>query len=268
MGRFDGQVVFITGIARGQGRSHALRLAREGAAIVGLDLCGPLESSSYEASTAADLAETVRQVEEVGGEIVARVGDVRSLDDVEATVSAGVERFGALHHVVANAAVCSYGLLWELTPTQWQETLDVNLTGVWHTLRATVPRLLEAEGNRAVVVVSSGAGLKGLPLLGHYGATKWGVTGLSRTLAQEVAPYGIRVNSVHPTAVRTPMGYDPELPAVLADHPDAARAFGNMLPVGRIDPEDVTEAVVWLLSPEARWVTAVALPVDAGASQL
>ena len=220
MTRFTGRVAFITGVARGQGREHAVRLAAEGASIIGLDSCAPPATTTYEPATEADLAETVAAVEEAGGRMVGRVADVRDAAAVQAVVDEGVATLGRLDHVIANAAVCSYGRLWELTPEQWTEMVDVNLTGVWHTLRASVPTLIEQGRGGSIVITSSGAGLKGLPLLSHYGATKWAVTGLARSLANEVAEHSIRVNTVHPTAVRTPMGDDPGL----ARGPGRARA--------------------------------------------
>ena len=265
--RFTGKVAFITGVARGQGREHAVRLAAEGASIIGIDSCSEFVSTSYASATEADLADTIAAVEEVGGRIVTSIVDVRDGDGVAAALAAGVDTFGRLDLVIANAAICSYGQVWELTDTQWHETIDVNLTGVWHTLRAAVPILIAQDEGGSIVVISSGAGLKGLPLLGHYGATKWAVTGLARTLANEVGPHSIRVNTVHPTAVRTPMGRDPSLRAAFDAHPEFAGSFGNVLPVGSVDASDISDAVLWLLSDEARWVTGAAIPVDAGSGQ-
>lgn len=266
--RFTDRVVLITGGARGQGREHAVRLAREGADLVVIDACSKFDTTSYEPATEDDLAETVRLVEETGRRIVHRVGDVRDAAVVESLVAEGVETFGRLDGVVANAAICSYGRLWEVTDEQWREIIDVNLTGVWHTLRAAVPAMIDAGNGGSIVITSSGGGLKGLPMLGAYGATKWAVVGMARTLANETAEYSIRVNTVHPTAVRTPMGRDPQLRAVLDAHPGFARSFGNMLPVGSIEPGDVSDAVLWLLSDEAKWVTAATIPVDAGAAEV
>lgn len=268
MGRFDGKVVLITGAARGQGREHAVRLASEGARLLLLDLCAPVESTTYEPATVDDLDESVRLVEKSGGQVIARRGDVRSAVDVSSLVGDGVDAFGRLDGVIANAAICSYGRLWELTDAQWHETVDVNLTGVWQTVRAVVPAMIDADNGGSIVITSSGAGLKGIPMLGHYGATKWAVVGMARTLANEVAAHRIRVNTIHPTAVRTPMGDDPGLRSAFDAHPEYGRSFGNMLPVGKIDASDIADAVLWLLSDEARWVTGVALPVDAGASQV
>ena len=265
--RFIGKVAFITGIARGQGREHAVRLAAEGASIIGIDSCSDFASTSYVPATEADLADTIAAVQDVGGRILTSIVDVRDGDGVAAALAAGVDTFGRLDLVIANAAICSYGQVWELTDTQWHETIDVNLTGVWHTLRAAAPILIDQGEGGSIVVISSGAGLKGLPLLGHYGATKWAITGLARTLANEVGPYSIRVNTIHPTAVRTPMGRDPSLHAAFEAHPEFLGSFGNVLPVGSVDASDISDAVLWLLSDEARWVTGAAIPVDAGSGQ-
>jgi SDR family mycofactocin-dependent oxidoreductase len=265
--RFANKVVFITGVARGQGRSHAVRLAAEGASIIGVDCVAPVATVQYDAATPDDLDETVEAVQRAGGRIVAEVGDVRDGPALRDLVQRGVAELGPLDGVVANAAICTYGRLWELSDEQWQTMIDVNLTGVWQTLRATVPVLLDQDRGGSIVVVSSAAGLTALPLLSHYGATKAGITNMAQSLAHELAPHSIRVNTLHPTAVRTPMGKDPSLRDAIAAHPDVTQAFGNLLPVGSIDAEDVSNAVLWLLSDEARYLTGVALPVDAGASR-
>lgn len=268
MPRFDGKVAFITGAARGQGREHALRLAAGGADVVLVDACAPFATTGYEASTSADLAQTVRLVEAEGRRALPFEVDVRDSPAMIDAARQAAGELGRLDLVVANAGICSYGRLWELTDEQWHEMLDVNLTGVWHTIRAVVPALIEAGNGGSVVLTSSGAGLKGLPMLGHYGATKHALVGLARSLANEVAEFGIRVNTVHPTAVRTPMGNDPDLVGVFGKFPQFRRSFGNMLPVGKVDASDITDAVAWLLSDEARYVTGVALPVDAGANEV
>ncbi len=262
--RFDGRTIFITGVARGQGRSHAVRLAAEGASVIGVDLCADVGTVGYPPATPEDLAETVAAVEAAGGRIQATVADVRDQTALRDALHAGVDAFGGLDGVIANAGICSFGRLWELTDDQWRSVVDVNLTGVFHTLRATVPILVEAGHGGAIVVTTSGAGVKPLPLLGHYSATKAGVIAMARSLAHEVAAEQIRVNCVVPTSVHTPMGRDATLREVIAAHPEATAAFGNLLPVGSVEPSDITAAVTWLLSDEARYVTGVALPVDAG----
>ncbi len=262
--RFANKTIFITGIARGQGRAHALRLAQEGASIIGLDLCDSPGPIGYEPSSQADLQATIAEVESIGGRIVAHVGDVRSQNDCDVIVKTGIDAFGSIDGVIANAGICTYGRLWELSDDQWHSVIDTNLTGVFHTIRAVVPHMIKAGTSGSIVITSSGAGLKPLPLLGHYSASKAGVVAMARSLAHELAAHNIRVNTVHPTAVRTPMGRDENLKRIIAQHPEAAKAFGNLLPVGSVEPEDITAAVAWLLSDEARFVTGVALPVDAG----
>lgn len=291
--RFADRTYLITGVARGQGRSHALALAAEGARIIGIDLCADVGTVGYAPATEEDLAETVAAVEAAGGRIVARVGDVRDTASLDAVLDEGIGTFGALDGVIANAGICSYGRLWELTDDQWNSVVDVNLTGVFNTLRATVPHLLDraaagrpddgagdeiehAQGGGpctgaeppggSIVITTSGAGIKPLPLLGHYSATKAGVIAMAKSLAHEVAGHRIRVNVVAPTAVKTPMGRDAALREVIAANPEATAAFGNLLPVGSVEPVDITEAVCWLLSDAARFVTGAVVPVDAGAT--
>lgn len=266
--RFTDRTYFITGVARGQGRSHAVALAAEGASIIGVDLCADPGATGYAPASAEDLAVTMGEVESAGGQIVARIADVRDQGALDAVLTEGIAAFGRLDGVVANAGICSYGRLWELTDDQWQSVVDVNLTGVFHTLRAAVPHLLDHADDRSpsIVITSSGAGVKPLPLLGHYSATKAGIIAMARSLAHEVASHSIRVNVVAPTAVKTPMGRDATLREVIDANPEATAAFGNLLPVGSVDPQDITEAVTWLLSDAARYVTGTVLPVDAGAA--
>jgi SDR family mycofactocin-dependent oxidoreductase len=268
--RFADRTYFITGVARGQGRAHALRLASEGAAIIGVDLCADVGTVGYPPATPDDLDATIAEVEAAGGKIIARVADVRDQAALGTVLDEGTEAFGRLDGVIANAGICSYGRLWELSDDQWQSVIDTNLTGVFHTLRATVPLLLDHDNDASdghggsIVITTSGAGIKPLPLLGHYSASKAGVIAMARSLAHEVAAHHVRVNVVAPTAVKTPMGKDATLREVIAAHPEATAAFGNLLPIGSVEPEDITEAVTWLLSDAARYVTGVVLPVDAG----
>ncbi|WP_409332839.1 mycofactocin-coupled SDR family oxidoreductase [Trujillonella humicola] len=270
-GRVQGKVAFITGAARGQGRSHALRLAEEGADIIAVDLCGPVPSiEMYPPATEEDLAETVRQVEALDRRIVATKADVRDRAALEAAVSDGVAQLGRLDIVLANAGVFEIQPALELTDDAWQEMIDINLTGVWNTCRAALPHLLEQGGS--IVLTSSTAGIKGTPNTIHYTAAKHGVVGIMRTLANEFAAQSIRVNSVHPTGVDTPMIQNPKTWGLfLPDDPNPSResaepvfATTNALPVPWVEPRDISNAVLFLVSDEARYITGVMLPVDAG----
>ena len=209
MGRVEGKVAFITGAARGQGRSHAVRLAQEGADIIAVDIDEQVETSMCPTAEAADLAETVKLVEDLDRRIIARKADVRDLAALESVVAEGVAELGRLDIVCANAGIASTGLTWELDEHAWQEMIDINLTGVWKTVKATVPTMIERGNGGSVILTSSIAGLQAFANLGHYVAAKHGVTGLMRTLSVELAQLGIRCNSVHPTTVDTPMINNP-----------------------------------------------------------
>jgi SDR family mycofactocin-dependent oxidoreductase len=274
-GRLAGKVALITGAARGIGRAQAVRFAEEGADIVALDVCAPIETVVVPAATTDDLAETARLVEAAGGGIVTEAVDVRDPDGLLGAVDAGARGFGGIDIVCATAGITSRGMATELDEQTWQTMLDVNLTGVWRTCKVAVPHLV-ARGSGAVVLVSSIAGLRGLVGVAHYTAAKHGVVGLMRSLAQELAPQRIRVNSVHPTNVDTPMiqnaavssAFRPDLDRAptRAEFAEAARSM-NMLDIPWIDPVDVANASLFLASDEARYITAVALPVDAGSTQ-
>ena len=264
MGRLSGKVAFITGAARGQGRAHAVRLASEGADIIGIDVCAQVEKG-YPGATEADLAETARLVEGTGRSMVAVRADVRDLAAVGDAVAAGVERFGRLDVVVANAGIFSYGFLWEITPEQWRDMIDVNLTGVFHTIKATVPRLIEQGEGGSVILVSSVAGLRGVPFAGHYAAAKHGVVGLCRTLANEVGAHRIRVNSIHPAGVTTPMTTDAGLfDLILAHSETLAPIYMNTLPYLSMEPEYVSNMVAFLASDESMYMTGAQIPIDMG----
>ncbi len=270
MGRLDGKVAFITGAARGQGRSHAIRLAQEGCEIIGLDICGQIDTVVYPMATPDDLAETARLVEETDHRMVAEQADVRDLDRLGAVLEKGLKQFGRLDIVVANAGIAPAMGEPRDTPRAWLDAVDVLLTGVYYTLRATAPILIEGGRGGSVVITSSTAGLKGLYMgemtagLMGYVASKHGVVGLMRAYANALAPHSIRVNSVHPTGVDTPMIVNQAFADYAAEHPDAATALTNAMPVELLAPVDVSNAVVWLCSDEARYVTGVTLPVDAG----
>ncbi len=273
-GRVEGKVAFITGAARGQGRSHALRLAEEGADIIAVDLCAPIGSvDKYPLATREDLDETAAAVEALDRRVVARVADVRDASTLAAALGEGVTELGGLDIVVANAGIASYGLSWELTDEMWQDMLDVNLTGVWHTAKAAVPHLLR-RGGGSMVFTSSIGGLKGIMQVAHYVSAKHGIVGLMRTMANELAPHHVRVNTVHPTNVDTHMIQNPGTWGMFApEDPEPTREKAmpgflslNALPVPWVDPIDISNAVLFLASDEARYITGVALPVDAGAA--
>lgn len=268
-GRFEGKVVFITGAARGQGRSHARRFAAEGANVIAIDACAPvLPDVSYEPATVEDLAETARLVEREGRGIVTRVADVRDQAALDAAVAEGVDRFGRLDVIVANAGVASYHLTWEVPEEHWATVLDVNLTGVWRTVKAGLPAMIDAGNGGAITFISSAAGLRGYSYLGHYAATKHGLVGLMRSLTLEVGQYDIRVNTIHPGAVDTVMGNDPDVRRIIAEDPRTTAAYTGQRPLdgGAQKVEDISNALLWICSDEARMVTGVALPVDAGAA--
>jgi SDR family mycofactocin-dependent oxidoreductase len=272
VGRVDGKVAFITGAARGQGRSHALRLAQEGADIIALDLVQPIASVPYPLPTAGDLSETVKMIEDLDRRVVAREADVRDLAQVQAVVQEGVSEFGHIDIVCANAGIFSFAPALEMDEQVWQEMIDINLTGVWKTVKAAVAPMVERRQGGSVILTSSAAGLVGLPNAVHYCAAKHGVVGIMRVLAQELAPYMIRVNTVNPTTVNTPMVVNDAMPLVFRpdlENPtiedmNEALVGLNMLPIAMIEAVDVSNAVLWLASDESRYVTGVALRVDAG----
>jgi (+)-trans-carveol dehydrogenase len=272
MGRVEGKVAFITGAGHGQGRSHAVRLAEEGADIIAVDLCAPVETVPYPMSTATDLEETARMVKETGQRIVASRTDVRDFDALKQALDDGVAQLGRLDIVAASAGIVSYGPAAELTERSWQDVIDVNLTGVWHTCKAAIPYLIEGGRGGAMILTSSVAGLKGWENQAHYVSAKHAVVGLMRTLAKELAPHRIRVNTVHPTSVNTDMLlndytyklFRPELEAPTLD--DAKELFFglNSLPIPWVEAVDISNALLFLASDEARYITGVMLPVDAG----
>jgi SDR family mycofactocin-dependent oxidoreductase len=268
MGRVQGKVAFITGAARGQGRSHAVRLAQEGADIIAVDLCGPVRGVPYRPATTEDLDQTVKEVEAAGRRIVASVVDVRDADALTHAVDAGVAELGRLDIVIANAGICVTGAWDQITPQVWQDTIDVNLTGSWNTIRAGVPHVIEGGRGGSVILISSAAGLKGLPFLTPYVASKHGITGLARAFAAELAEHSIRVNSVHPTGVNTPMGEGTgDFEKLLGANPKLGGMLVNTLPVEATEPIDISNAVLYLASDESRYVTALAMTVDAGNTQ-
>ena len=274
-GRLAGKVALITGAARGIGRAQAVRFAQEGADVVALDVCGPVDTVMIPHSTPDDLDTTASLVGEAGGRVHTEIVDVRDLAGMRAAADRGAKRFGGLDVVCATAGITSRGMAIDLDENAWRTMLDVNLTGVWHTCRTGAPHLI-ARGAGAMVLTSSIAGLRGLVGVAHYTAAKHGVIGLMRSLANELAPHNVRVNCVNPTNVDTPMiqndvvgsAFRPDLgrPPTRAEFADAARSM-NMLAVPWIDPLDVANAALFLASDEARYITAITLPVDAGATQ-
>jgi SDR family mycofactocin-dependent oxidoreductase len=263
-GRVAGKVAFITGAARGQGRSHAIRLAEEGADIIAVDICRDYDTVSYPMGTDADLAETVKAVEALDRRIVASQADVRDAAALKAAVDDGVDQLGRLDIVSANAGICTVQAWDEVTPATWQDTLDTNLTGVWNTMVVSVPHLIAAGGG-SIICTSSTAGIKGLPYLAPYVAAKHGVVGIAKTMANELAAHKIRVNTVHPTGVDTPMGRGlGGLEALIGRDPNLGPIYMNTLPVETVDPRDISNAVLFLASDEARYVTGLEFTVDAG----
>ena len=265
-GRASGKVALITGAARGQGRSHAVRLAREGADVIALDRCEDLASIGYPLATPADLEETARLVEAAGGRVVTAQVDVRDPEAMKEVVDDGVARLGGLHVVVANAGVCTIQRWDEVTPDIWDTVIGINLTGAWNTAAASIPHLIEA-GSGSIILISSVAGLKGQPFLAPYVASKHGLVGVMRVLANELASHRIRANSIHPTGVDTPMlvglgGLTERIEA----SPDTGSIFLNSLAVDVLAPEDVSDAVLYLASEESRFVTGLTMTVDAGSS--
>jgi SDR family mycofactocin-dependent oxidoreductase len=267
-GSLQGRVAFITGAARGQGRSHAERLAADGADIIALDICAPASASvTYAPATREDLDETARLVEGQGRKILAREVDVRDDAALRELVADGMEQFGRLDIVVANAGVLSWGRIWELTDEQWDTVIGVNLTGTWRTLRATVPAMFEAGNGGSIVVVSSSAGLKATPGNGHYSASKHGLTALTNTLAIELGEYGIRVNSIHPYSVETPMIEPEAMMEIFARHPSFVHSFPPMpvQPNGFMTAGEVADVVAWLAGDGSGTLTGSQIPVDKGA---
>jgi SDR family mycofactocin-dependent oxidoreductase len=272
-GRVAGKVAFITGAARGQGRSHAIRLAQEGADIIAVDLLEDVPGIPYAGATEADLAETVKQVEALDRRIVASKADVRDYPALKAALDDGVAQLGRLDIVSANAGIgTSPHKSWELDDDTWQTMLDINLTGVWHTAKAAIPQLIEGGNGGAIILTSSAAGLQAYENIAHYVSAKHGVVGLMRTLALELAPYSIRVNSIHPTQVDTPMIqneatyklFRPDLEHPTREDFAPASQSVNALPIPWVEPVDISNAVLFLASDEGRYVTGVTLPVDAG----
>jgi SDR family mycofactocin-dependent oxidoreductase len=274
MGVLDGKVAFISGGARGQGRSHAVRLAEEGADIITFDICEQLDTLAYPPSSEEDLADTVKQVEALDRRIIAKKADVRDQDAVQAVLDEGLAQLGRVDIVLANAGIMP--IIGEKGQQRqaWHDAIDTMLTGVLHTCEAAIPRLIEQGEGGAIVITSSTGGLRGpIRVLGlkndgflGYIAAKHGVIGLMRSYANCLGPYSIRCNTVHPTGVRTGMTANPEFAALAAAQPSLGESLHNALPVDMIEPVDISNAIVYLCSEAGRYVTGVTMPVDAGAT--
>ncbi|RBY81625.1 SDR family mycofactocin-dependent oxidoreductase [Geodermatophilus sp. TF02-6] len=273
MGRVEGKVALVTGAAQGQGRSHAVELAREGADVIAVDVCEQVPNMPYETGTWEKLQETVGEVEALDRRIVAYKADVADFDALRGAVDAGVAELGRLDVVAANAGIgSSPHRAHEIPGDIWQQMLDVNLTGVWHTCKAALPHLLAGGNGGAMVLTSSAAGLQAYANIAHYVSAKHGVVGLMRTLAVEYAPDRIRVNSIHPTQVDTPMimnsvtmrVFMPDVAEPTMEQFAEASQQMNALPIPWVEPIDISRALVFLASDDARYITGVALPVDAG----
>jgi len=272
-GRVVDKVAFVTGAARGQGRSHAVRLAQEGADIIAVDICQPFDNSPAPPATPEDLSETADLVKGLDRRIVTAEVDVRDYDSLKAAVDGGVEQLGRLDIIVANAGIGTGGVrLDRMDEDLWQEMIDVNLSGVWKSVKAGVPHLVSGGRGGSIVLTSSVAGLKAYPHTGHYVAAKHGVVGLMRSFAVELGPQNIRVNSVHPTHVNTPLLinettfhlFRPDLENPGPDDLAPVCQTFHTLPIPWVTPDDISNAVLFLASDESRYITGVALPVDAG----
>lgn len=275
MGKLEGKVALITGAARGQGRSHAVRLAEEGADIIAVDVCRGFDHVAYAPASEEDLAGTVKLVEELDQRIVTKIVDVRDLAGLQAAVGEAVGELGRLDIVSANAGIASFqDGAWNASEEEWQEVLDIDLTGVWKTVKATVPAMIEQGDGGSIVLTSSIAGLVGMPGLGQYVAAKHGVTGLMRVLAMELAPHRIRVNSIHPANVATPMLQNEPVYSLflggVTGATDEQAAGGmqsmNALPIPWLESRDVSNVLAFLASDEGRYITGTTQVVDAGAT--
>lgn len=272
-GRVAGKVAFVTGAARGQGRSHAVRLAEEGADIIAVDICRHIENTPEPGSSPDDLAETADMIKALDRRVVTAEVDVCDFDALRSAVDGGVEQLGRLDIVIANAGIGTPGaVLDDMDEPRWQQTIDVNLTGVWKSVKAGVPHIKAGGRGGSVILTSSVGGLKAYPHVGHYVTAKHGVVGLMRTFAVELGQFNIRVNSVHPTHVGTEMllnestfrAFRPDLENPGADDIKPICQMFHMLPIPWVEATDISNAVLFLASDESRYITGVPLPIDAG----
>ena len=270
MGKLDGKVAFITGAARGMGRSHAVLLAEEGADIIGVDICEDIATCNYPLGTDEDLEETVRLVEKTGRRMVARKGDVRRRLDLKEALDEGLARFGRLDIVLANAGISNYQTApYERSEEAWQDTLDVCLTGVWNTLQVAAPVLIEGGRGGAIVITASTAGTRVVTTnfdggFDSYTAAKHGVVGLMRSYAGRLSRHGIRVNTIHPTTTETPLGRDERYMRWAAEETELIATFNHALPIPSIEAIDISRGILYLVSDDGRYVTGQTLHVDGG----
>lgn len=267
MNELAGKVAFITGVARGQGRAHALRLAGAGAAIIGIDICADIESMNIPCATVDDLATTKSMVEEAGGRIILEQADVRDFAAVDRALQAGIAEFGRLDIVVANAGIVRLGS--EVDPlAEWRDIIDVNLTGVFHTIHAAVPIISAGGRGGSIVLIGSTAALRGThsAVAGGlaYTASKRALDGVAQVLARHLGPQSIRVNVVHPTGVATKLLLNTAMRELFESRDPAVASMSNALPIGMLAPEDIADAVAWLVSDGAKYITGISMPVDAG----
>lgn len=263
MADFEGKVAFITGAAHGQGRATALALAKEGAKIVGFDVAKKIEYPNYEFGTSDELQSLKKEVEDLGSEALVFAGDVRDDDAIQRAVDGTIEKFGTIDILFNNAGICAYAEVDKITNEEWDSMIGINLTGPMKVTRAVVPYMKKA--NKGVIINNSSVmGLRGGRRLSHYTASKWGLTGLTKAWAIELAPWNIRVNSIHPTGVNTPM--NDGLAAMEGKTPEeiAEASAGNLIPVPWIEPEDTANLVLYLASDKARYVTGAQYTLDAG----
>ena len=260
---FAGQVALITGAAHGQGRATALAFARAGAHVAALDVARPLAYPAYGMGTSGDLASLAREVEALGVPVLTFAADVRDDGAVAAAVAEATRAFGRIDILFNNAGICAYGLAHELPESEWDAMLDINLKGAWIVARHVIPHMIRQKSG-VIINNSSVAGLRGMNRLSHYAASKWGLVGLTKSWAIELAPHDVRVVSIHPTGVNTPMNDGLAAMEGMTPREIAERSAGNLLPVPWVEPEDVAEMVVWLASPRARFVTGSQFVLDAG----
>ena len=270
-GPLEGRVAFITGAARGQGRAHAVRMAREGADIIAVDIAGKLPSCvPYDSATQEDLDETVRLVKEANGRVFASAVDTRDFEGLRTAVDDGVAALGRLDIIVANAGIAAPQPWNEITPESFRDVMDINVMGTWNTVMAGADKIIEGGRGGSIILISSAAGMKMQPFMVHYTASKHAVTGMARAFAAELGRHSIRVNSVHPGPVNTPMGSGDMVAAVgkaMETNPQLTHVLTPFLPDWVAEPEEVADAVCWLASDESRKVTAAQIAVDQGSTQ-